>query len=218
MKRLIGSLENSASRCSILLAIVCMVVAGLSVASCGSEPMSDPTERVGEESLALASSCYVNSIVFGTWYSQNDPRWSSHLLGNSPNQTIGGYGCVITSLAMAYNDVWKVSTTPDQLNTSAKSAGCFPPGDDNVNLICAVNSRGGPHTVTGIQMPAVATAICSGYPVMVSVTWGSGHKMLVYGYNGGSTTSMSSYQVIDPWDGTSKSLGSYSATAWNELQ
>lgn len=53
---------------------------------------------------------------------------------------------------------------------------------------------------------------------MVNVTWGGDHKMLVYYYNGGSTTSMSSYSVIDPWDGTTKSLSSYTATRWRKLQ
>jgi hypothetical protein len=164
-----------------------------------------------------SSSCYVSSMVFGAWYSQNDPSWSSDLLGNSSTDTMGDYGCVITSLAMAYHNVWNVSTTPDQLNNSATSAGCFGPGSSLVNVSCAINSRGGPHSVSTISMSSVATEICNGNPVMVDVTWGGGHKMMVYHYTGGSTTSMSSYDVVDPWDGTSKSLSSYSATRWRAL-
>jgi hypothetical protein len=162
--------------------------------------------------------CVVPGISAGTWYSQNNATWSSLLLGNSAVDKIGPYGCVITTLAMTYHDVWGVSTTPAQLNTSAKAAGCFGAGSSLVNVLCAINSRGGPHSVSDISMSQVASTICSSTPVMVDVTWGGGHKMLVYQYTGGSTSSMSSYRVVDPWDGTSKPLTSYAATRWRQLQ
>lgn len=160
------------------------------------------------------SACTVSGL---TAYSQHNASWSSILLGNSGSDTIGAYGCVITDLAMYYT-YWGVSTTPSQMNTSAKNGGCFAPGSSLVDVSCAINTRGGPHGVWDISMSSTASEICSGRPVMVDVTWGGGHKMLVYYYSGGSTTSMSSYSVIDPWDGTTKSLSSYSATRWRKLQ
>jgi hypothetical protein len=179
--------------------------------------LSEDLEEVGTSQQAL-SSCYVSGVALNAWYSQNNPSWSSIKLGNSSTDTIGGYGCVISSLAMAYHDVWGVPTTPSQLNTSAKTAGCFGAGSSLVDVSCAINSRGGPHFVTDVSISSVATAICAGQPVMVDVTWGGGHKMLVYHYNGGSVSSKSSYAVVDPWDGTSKFLTSFTPTRWRKLQ
>lgn len=179
--------------------------------------LSIQEEEVGTTADAL-SSCTVSGVAFNAWYSQNNPSWKSVLLGKSSTYTIGSAGCVITSLAMAYNDVWGKPTTPDQLNTSAKSAGCFGAGSALVDVACAINSRGGPHAVSDISMSSVPTALCAGRPVMVDVTWGGGHKMLVYRYNGGNSTSLSSYEAVDPWTGTSKFLTGYTATRWRELK
>lgn len=164
-----------------------------------------------------ANPCAVGGVLFGAWWSQNDPTWAPTLLGNSSTDTLGGYGCVISSLAMAYNDVWGVPTNPANLNSSAISSGCFGAGSSLVTVSCAINSRGGPHSVTDLSITAVATAICGGYPVMVDVSWGGGHKMLTYRYTGGSTSSLSSYLVVDPWDGTSKSVSGFTATRWRKL-
>lgn len=161
-----------------------------------------------------ASSCTISSISSGTWYSQRDSRWSGNLLGNSSVYTIGDSGCLLTSYAMVYHNVWSTSTTPSQLNSSAQAAGCFDPGSAILYHSCTLNSRGGPHWYSFISMSSVASALCAGKPVVVYVTWGSGHKMLVYKYSGGSTSAMSSYTVIDPWYGTSKSLSGYTATDW----
>ncbi len=184
------------------------------------EASSNPSgsEDIGTESQAL-SSCYVSRISLGVWYSQNDSMWKNVLLGNSSTDTIGNYGCVLTCLSMTYQDQWLTSTTPSQLNSSAKSAGCFGPGSSLIDVSCAINSRGGPHSVTDLgSLSAVATTICANRPVMIDVPWGSGHKVLAYGYNGGSTSSASSYLIVDPWDGTSKYLSIFgTSTRWRDL-
>ncbi len=161
-----------------------------------------------------ASSCTISSISSGTWYSQRDTRWSGNLLGYSSSATIGSDGCLLTSYAMVYQNVWSTPTTPANLNTSGQAAGCFEPNSAVLYHGCILNSRGGPHWYSFISMSNVASSLCAGYPVVVYVTWGSGHKMLVYRYSGGSTSSMGSYTVIDPWYGTSKSLSTYTATNW----
>jgi hypothetical protein len=183
-----------------------------------------PDDQVGSKVQAL-SSCVVSSIAFGTWYSQNDSSWDDELLGNSSAETIGDSGCVITSLAMAYHNTWSTSTTPLQLNDSAVDDGCFGPGSPAVNVGCAINSRGGPHSVVDLSTRSdMASAICSGYPVMVNVYYGGNpdaHKMLVYYYTGGTTSSDSSYYAVDPWTGNSIQLGASpwgASTRWRKLQ
>ncbi len=197
------------------------LLAAAQLAACGSPDESGGFE-IAEIQQSLGSSCTVPGIAFGAWWSQNDPAWSSVLLGDSSTDTIGQYGCVVSCLAMAYNDAWQTPTTPPQLNASAKSAGCFWPGSSLVDVRCAINSRGGPHFVTTIAGSAptadVANAICAGHPVMVDVTWGGGHKMLIYRYDGGNPASMSSYVAVDPWDGIAKRIGSYVPIRFRKLQ
>jgi hypothetical protein len=161
--------------------------------------------------------CTLSGVASGAWYNQNGAPWNTDLLGNSAVYTIGSDGCVITSLAMAYNDLWATPTTPRDLNNSARTSGCFGPADGLVTVSCAINSRGGPHGVSDISISSVATSICAGNSVMVDVTWGGGHKMLTYSYNGGSTSSKSSYTVIDPWNGASKSMSAFTPTRWRAL-
>lgn len=182
-----------------------MVVLGVALlfVGCDSQQLpSSPSEKsvASIDSSSPSGSAHTLSACTAslpTWYSQHNPSWSSTLLGNSGSDTIGDYGCVITDLAILYTQ-WGVSTNPSQMNTSAKNAGCFAPGSSEVNVGCAINSRGGPHAVWDISMSDAATEICAGHPVMVNVTWGGNHKMLAYYYNGGSVTSMSSYSAVDP--------------------
>ncbi len=164
--------------------------------------------------VAHASACTVSGIASGTIYSQLDINWAATKLGNSSTWTIYDSGCYITALAMAYNDLWGVSTTPKTLNTSAIAAGCFAAGSAYLTLPCTINSRGGPHYYTYVSTSAVATSICSGRSVVAFVTWGSGHKMLTYYYSGGSTSSMGSYKAADPYYGDLRSLSGYTATSW----
>lgn len=57
-----------------------------------------------------------------TPYSQKDPRWASHFLGNS-RLTIKAAGCVITSLGMMVNK------NPDEINTILRNGKAFPAGN-----------------------------------------------------------------------------------------
>lgn len=183
-----------------------------------------PDVELGSTTQSL-SSCYISSIAYGTWYDQHDSPWGGEWLGNSTSETIGGYGCVITSLAMAYHNEWSTSTTPLQLNDSAVSSGCFGAGSSLVDVSCAINSRGGPHWVTDLNSRSdMATAICGGDPVLVDVYSGAdphAHKMLVYYYSGGTASSDSSYVAVDPWTGNSIQLGTSpwgASTRWRKLQ
>lgn len=195
-----------------------VAVAALAIllAACEGVPDAEPYTgtEIETQTSALSGSCVVSTIAIGAWYSQRDPRWSSILLGNSTWETIGSQGCLLTCLSMIYTDVWRIPTTPDQLNASAKASGCFAPGSALINQPCAINSRGGPHAMAAISSTSdVKTAICANYPVVVHVP---GHYMLVYSYNGGDPSSVSSYNVVDPWTGQSKSLSGYTVLGWNK--
>ena len=54
---------------------------------------------------------------------QNDDKWKAIKLGNS-NETIGGWGCLLTSVTMMLNGIG-YSETPDTVNEKMKKAGGF---------------------------------------------------------------------------------------------
>jgi len=54
---------------------------------------------------------------------QNDEKWKSTKLGNS-NETIGGWGCLLTSVTMMLNGVG-YNETPETVNEKMKNAGGF---------------------------------------------------------------------------------------------
>jgi len=54
---------------------------------------------------------------------QNDPKWKGTKLGNS-NETIGGWGCLLTSTTMMLNGIG-YSETPETVNEKMKQAGGF---------------------------------------------------------------------------------------------
>lgn len=158
--------------------------------------------RLEDFAAPRASACTISGISSGTKYKQTDARWSSTLLGNSSSDTIGGYGCVITDIAMMYTDIWGHTQTPAEVNTWAKSAGCFGSKSSEVNIDCAAD-RYSSHSVSSVSMSNLATEICAGNPILFKRNYGTGyHYMLGYKYTGGSTSSTSSYYVADPLSGT----------------
>lgn len=50
---------------------------------------------------------------------QRDPKWARVLLGNSQSSTIGGYGCLVTSMAIL------AGCTPDRINEGLRANGGF---------------------------------------------------------------------------------------------
>lgn len=57
-------------------------------------------------------------------FSQNDPRWKSHLIGFTTSETMGLYGCLIDAAAnviTAQGD----TMTPDDVNNALKARGDF---------------------------------------------------------------------------------------------
>ena len=55
---------------------------------------------------------------------QNDPKWKSVQLGNQNKETIGSWGCLVTSLTMVANG-FGFDETPESINNKMKAAGGF---------------------------------------------------------------------------------------------
>lgn len=56
---------------------------------------------------------------------QGDPRWGKKLLGQSSKTTLAGAGCLLTSMTMGHNLLWKNNMTPDVANDLVLAQGGF---------------------------------------------------------------------------------------------
>lgn len=120
-----------------------------------------------------------------TILSQNDPRWKDIKLGTSA-QTIGGYGCTITCIAMI------IGTTPDIVNERMKSVGGFA----SRNLVIWAKIE---EAFPGIKVRRVwsydNTDVKSNLPCIVEVDGqpiGGSRHFVVY---------VGNQKLYDPWDG-----------------
>lgn len=60
-------------------------------------------------------------------YRQSDPLWSKDLLGLSPTSTVGGYGCLVASIA-SVSPLGETPMTPGELNAIGRAKGGFVTG------------------------------------------------------------------------------------------
>lgn len=152
-------------------------------------------------------------------YSQNDLRWKNVLLGfnTDPKYTIGSQGCLITCLAMA-SCYYGFENTPLEINDKLKKVQGFVDGGKYVwNSIEKViniqeNFFRTPTLLTDIQVEDIRNQLDAGYPVMLEIdaipsTSGLDmHFVLATGYNPADENDIS---IVDPWDGSTKSLKAY---------
>lgn len=105
---------------------------------------------------------------------QNDPQWKSTPLGFS-TQTIGNWGCLLTSVAMMLNGLG-YSETPATVNAKMKAAGGF----QGALLVPSVVAYVFPNVVYRGTEPcedrpaplaAIDAALAAGKPVIVQVDW-----------------------------------------------
>ena len=105
---------------------------------------------------------------------QNDEKWKNTKLGNS-NETIGGWGCLLTSVTMMLNGMG-YSETPETVNEKMKSAGGFQGAFFIPSML--------PYAYPGViyknmqpceNFPApiqlIDAAISAGKPVILQVDW-----------------------------------------------
>lgn len=105
---------------------------------------------------------------------QNDEKWKSTKLGNS-NETIGGWGCLLTSVTMMLNGIG-YSETPETVNEKMKKAGGFQgalfiPGYlPYVWPNCAYRDMQ-PCENFPAPIAQIDAAVAAGKPVILQVDW-----------------------------------------------
>ncbi len=105
---------------------------------------------------------------------QNDDKWGSKKLGNS-NETIKGWGCLLTSVTMMLNGIG-YKETPDTVNDKMKAKGGF----QGAFFIPSVLPYAFPNIIYKDMEPCethpapisrIDAAVAAGKPVIVQVDW-----------------------------------------------
>lgn len=105
---------------------------------------------------------------------QNDEKWKSTKLGNS-NETIGGWGCLLTSVTMMLNGIG-YSETPETVNEKMKKAGGFQGAFFIPSVLpyvwpnCAYRDMQPCETVPA-PIAQIDAAVAAGKPVILQVDW-----------------------------------------------
>ena len=105
---------------------------------------------------------------------QNDEKWKSAKLGNS-NETIGGWGCLLTSVTMMLNGIG-YSETPETVNEKMKKAGGFQGAFFIPSVLpyvwpnCAYRDMQ-PCETSPAPIAQIDAAIAAGKPVILQVDW-----------------------------------------------
>jgi len=105
---------------------------------------------------------------------QNDEKWKSIKLGNS-NETIGSWGCLLTSVTMMLNGIG-YNETPDTVNEKMKKAGGFQgalfiPGYLPYIWPNAAYRDMQPCESSPAPIAQIDAAIAAGKPVILQVDW-----------------------------------------------
>ena len=105
---------------------------------------------------------------------QNDEKWKNTRLGNS-NETIGGWGCLLTSATMMLNGIG-YNETPETVNEKMKRAGGFqgalfiPSVMPRIWPNCAYRDMQ-PCETSPAPLAQIDAAIEAGKPVILQVDW-----------------------------------------------
>jgi Bacterial SH3 domain/Peptidase_C39 like family len=105
---------------------------------------------------------------------QNDDKWKGTKLGNS-NETIGSWGCLLTSVTMMLNGIG-YNETPDTVNEKMKKAGGFQGAFFIPSVLpyvwpnCAYRDMQ-PCESSPAPIQQIDAAIAAGKPVILQVDW-----------------------------------------------
>ena len=105
---------------------------------------------------------------------QNDEKWKNTKLGNS-SETIGGWGCLLTSTTMMLNGIG-YSETPETVNEKMKAAGGFQGAFFIPSVLpyvwpnCAYRDMQ-PCESSPAPIAQIDAAIAAGKPVILQVDW-----------------------------------------------
>ncbi len=133
---------------------------------------------------------------------QNDPKWKNVKLGNQNSETIGSWGCLMTSMTMVANG-YGFDETPETINAKMKSAGGFQGAliiPAVLPSICSglVYKGYQPCEDSPAPIPQIDAAIAADKPVIAQVDWSpkSGlqtHWIVLYDKDGDD------YYMKDPY-------------------
>ncbi len=106
---------------------------------------------------------------------QNDPKWKNVKLGNQNTETIGSWGCLMTSMTMVANG-YGFDETPETVNEKMKSAGGFQGAliiPAVLPSICSglVYKGYQPCEDSPAPIAQIDAAISAGKPVIAQVDW-----------------------------------------------
>jgi len=105
---------------------------------------------------------------------QNDEKWKSTKLGNS-NETVGGWGCLMTSTTMMLNGIG-YSETPETVNEKMKASGGFQGAFFIPSVLpyiwpnCAYRDMQ-PCENSPAPIQLIDAAVAAGKPVILQVDW-----------------------------------------------
>ncbi len=105
---------------------------------------------------------------------QNDEKWKNTKLGNS-NETIGGWGCLLTSVTMMLNGIG-YNETPETVNQKMKKAGGFQGAFFIPSVLpyvwpnCAYRDMQ-PCETSPAPISLIDAAVAAGKPVILQVDW-----------------------------------------------
>ena len=105
---------------------------------------------------------------------QNDEKWKNTKLGNS-SETIGGWGCLLTSVTMMLNGIG-YSETPETVNEKMKRAGGFQGAFFIPSVLpyvwpnCAYRDMQ-PCETSPAPIAQIDAAVAAGKPVILQVDW-----------------------------------------------
>jgi len=112
-----------------------------------------------------------------TQYSQTDPQWKTTLLGFDKSSTIGGFGCLLTSMTMVASQYGASNLTPAVLNDKMKAIGGFQAGTafiigwmiGNVVPGMSLDYR----ACSGVPAPLaeIDANLAQGRPAIIEVDW-----------------------------------------------
>jgi hypothetical protein len=105
---------------------------------------------------------------------QNDEKWKNTKLGNS-SETIGGWGCLLTSVTMVLNGIG-YNETPETVNEKMKNAGGFQGAFFIPSVLpyvwpnCAYRDMQ-PCETSPAPVAQIDAAVSAGKPVILQVDW-----------------------------------------------
>ncbi len=123
----------------------------------------------------LAAAVFLGGVTVRRYLVQNGP-WGGKLLGSSSSLTIGGAGCMLTSLTMAANALTGTDWDPDEAMELVQLGGGFnggllklPQAAAALNLSAPESERVHPHASIETMRRTIDNALQRGGVAMVNV-------------------------------------------------